>query len=63
MIMAGSKDCVFFRGLQKVPIAVTCHTQVACIERTPRDEVLVLATDGLWDVFSNKVCCGSKLKV
>jgi serine/threonine protein phosphatase PrpC len=30
--------------------------QVACIERTPKDEVLVLATDGLWDVFSCKVC-------
>ncbi|GFH25377.1 PPM-type phosphatase domain-containing protein, partial [Haematococcus lacustris] len=27
---------------------------VACIERTPSDEVLVLATDGLWDVFSCK---------
>jgi hypothetical protein len=30
--------------------------QVSCFERTPHDEVLVLATDGLWDVFSCKVC-------
>jgi len=31
------------------------HVQVVCVERTPQDEVLVLATDGLWDVFSCKV--------
>lgn len=31
--------------------------QVVCVERTEQDEVLVLATDGLWDVFSCKVRC------
>ncbi|KAL6761134.1 hypothetical protein V8C86DRAFT_2544057 [Haematococcus lacustris] len=33
---------------------VIAEPEVACIERTPSDEVLVLATDGLWDVFSCK---------
>ncbi|KAF5829921.1 phosphatase 2C-like domain-containing protein [Dunaliella salina] len=33
---------------------VIADPEVVCVERTPHDEVLVLATDGLWDVFSCK---------
>lgn len=36
-------------------VLVCTFVQVVCVERTPHDEVLVLATDGLWDVFSCKV--------
>lgn len=31
---------------------VIAEPEVACFERCPEDEVLILATDGLWDVFS-----------
>jgi hypothetical protein len=37
---------------------VIAEPEVACMERTLQDEVLVLATDGLWDVFSCKVWRG-----
>jgi protein phosphatase 2C len=31
---------------------IISEPEVCCIERLPEDEVLIIATDGLWDVFS-----------
>lgn len=31
--------------------------EVTITERTPEDECLILASDGLWDVVSNDVAC------
>lgn len=44
-----------------IPCMLHCVVQVAVVERTPHDEVLVLATDGLWDVFTCKVGFGGGL--
>lgn len=33
---------------------VTCIPDIKILSRTPQDEVLVLACDGLWDVFSSE---------
>ena len=32
---------------------VTCFPDISVVERTPGDEVLILACDGLWDVLSS----------
>ena len=32
--------------------------EVTITERTPEDECIILASDGLWDVVSNEVECG-----
>ncbi|XP_031121303.1 probable protein phosphatase 2C 24 [Ipomoea triloba] len=36
---------------------VTCQPEVMVIDRTPEDECLILASDGLWDVVSNDTAC------
>lgn len=36
---------------------VTCQPEVIVIDRTPEDECLILASDGLWDVVSNDTAC------
>ena len=33
-----------------------CRLQVTILSRVPEDELLLLASDGLWDVMSNQVC-------
>ncbi|KAL1806154.1 hypothetical protein ACET3Z_029222 [Daucus carota] len=37
---------------------VISEPEVTVIDRTPEDECLVLASDGLWDVVSNETACG-----
>lgn len=32
----------------------SCALQVMCLRRTPSDLLVILATDGLWDVFTNE---------
>nr|CAB3461275.1 unnamed protein product [Digitaria exilis] len=36
---------------------VTAEPEVTVTERTDEDECLILASDGLWDVFSNEMAC------
>uniref|UniRef100_A0A0D9WJZ7 protein-serine/threonine phosphatase n=1 Tax=Leersia perrieri TaxID=77586 RepID=A0A0D9WJZ7_9ORYZ len=36
---------------------VSAEPEVTVIERTEKDEFLILASDGLWDVVSNEVAC------
>lgn len=36
---------------------VSCEPEVTIIERTPGDDFLILASDGLWDVVSNETAC------
>ncbi|XP_078151800.1 protein phosphatase 2C 51-like isoform X2 [Carex rostrata] len=36
---------------------VTPEPEVKVIDRTARDEFLILASDGLWDVLSNEIAC------
>jgi protein phosphatase 2C len=36
---------------------VSAEPEVTAVERTEKDEFLVLASDGLWDVVSNEVAC------
>nr|GMD23969.1 probable protein phosphatase 2C 24 [Ipomoea batatas] len=36
---------------------VTCQPEVIVMDRTPEDECLILASDGLWDVVSNDTAC------
>lgn len=36
---------------------VSAEPEVTVVERTERDEFLILASDGLWDVVSNEVAC------
>lgn len=37
---------------------VVSEPEVTITERTPEDECLILASDGLWDVVSNETACG-----
>ncbi|KAK4431714.1 protein phosphatase 2C 37 [Sesamum alatum] len=37
---------------------VISEPEVTIAERTPEDECLILASDGLWDVVSNETACG-----
>ncbi|KAI3458657.1 hypothetical protein Pfo_015321 [Paulownia fortunei] len=37
---------------------VISEPEVTITERTPEDECLILASDGLWDVVSNETACG-----
>ncbi|GKV08048.1 hypothetical protein SLEP1_g19735 [Rubroshorea leprosula] len=37
---------------------VSCEPEVTITERTPEDDCLILASDGLWDVVSNDTACG-----
>lgn len=37
---------------------VSCEPEVTIINRTPDDECLILASDGLWDMVSNQTACG-----
>ncbi|KAK8566303.1 hypothetical protein V6N13_002017 [Hibiscus sabdariffa] len=37
---------------------VSCEPEVTVIDRTAEDELLILASDGLWDVVSNDTACG-----
>ncbi|KAL1552890.1 protein-serine/threonine phosphatase [Salvia divinorum] len=37
---------------------VSCEPEVTITERGEGDECLILASDGLWDVVSNKTACG-----
>ncbi|CAN4100992.1 unnamed protein product [Withania somnifera] len=37
---------------------VICVPEVTITDRTPEDECLILASDGLWDVVSNDTACG-----
>lgn len=39
----------------ELPAATCCLVQVTIVARHPSDEVLVMASDGLWDVMSNQV--------
>lgn len=34
---------------------VSCYPDIKIIERTPNDDILILACDGLWDVFSSEL--------
>lgn len=36
---------------------VTCEPDITVTERSDKDEFLILASDGLWDVISNEVAC------
>jgi len=36
---------------------VSAEPEVMVVERTDQDELLILASDGLWDVVSNEVAC------
>lgn len=36
---------------------VTSEPEVTVTNRTEKDEFLILASDGLWDVISNEVAC------
>uniref|UniRef100_A0A0D3GB26 protein-serine/threonine phosphatase n=1 Tax=Oryza barthii TaxID=65489 RepID=A0A0D3GB26_9ORYZ len=36
---------------------VSAEPEVRVVERTDKDEFLILASDGLWDVVSNEVAC------
>jgi protein phosphatase 2C len=36
---------------------VSAEPEVTAVERTEKDEFLVLASDGLWDVISNEAAC------
>jgi protein phosphatase 2C len=36
---------------------VSAEPEVTVVERTERDEFLILASDGLWDVVSNEAAC------
>jgi protein phosphatase 2C len=36
---------------------VIAEPEVTVMERTDKDEFLILASDGLWDVMSNDVAC------
>lgn len=38
--------------MQRAMYHVLPGLQIVCLERTPEDEVLIIATDGLWDVFA-----------
>ncbi|KAE8719713.1 putative protein phosphatase 2C 8 [Hibiscus syriacus] len=44
-------------GDQYLKPFVICRPEVTVHELTNRDEFLILATDGLWDVVSNEVAC------
>lgn len=37
---------------------VISEPEVTVTRRTPEDECLILASDGLWDVVSNETACG-----
>ncbi|GKV32956.1 hypothetical protein SLEP1_g41518 [Rubroshorea leprosula] len=37
---------------------VSCEPEVTITDRTPEDDCLILASDGLWDVVSNDTACG-----
>ncbi|OWM68780.1 probable protein phosphatase 2C 24 [Punica granatum] len=37
---------------------VSCEPEVTVMERTPSDDCLIIASDGLWDVVSNDTACG-----
>ena len=37
---------------------VICEPEVTTWDRSPEDECLILASDGLWDVVSNDTACG-----
>lgn len=36
---------------------VTCDPEITKIDRTPSDDFLVLACDGIWDCLTNESCC------
>uniref|UniRef100_A0A452XBC7 protein-serine/threonine phosphatase n=1 Tax=Aegilops tauschii subsp. strangulata TaxID=200361 RepID=A0A452XBC7_AEGTS len=36
---------------------VICEPEISITERCEEDDCLILASDGLWDVISNKVAC------
>ena len=44
-------------GDQYLKPYVICKPEVTMRTLTNRDEFLILATDGLWDVISNEVAC------
>ncbi|XWS50381.1 hypothetical protein CRYUN_Cryun12cG0083200 [Craigia yunnanensis] len=44
-------------GDQYLKPFVTCKPEVTVRELTNRDEFLILASDGLWDVISNEIAC------
>ncbi|KAJ4842459.1 hypothetical protein Tsubulata_001813 [Turnera subulata] len=37
---------------------VSCEPEVTITDRTPEDDCIILASDGLWDVVSNDTACG-----
>lgn len=37
---------------------VSCEPEVTITDRSPEDECLIIASDGLWDVVSNDTACG-----
>ncbi|XP_048527714.1 probable protein phosphatase 2C 37 [Triticum urartu] len=46
----------FVRDGQPEP-EVICEPEISITERCEEDDCLILASDGLWDVISNKVAC------
>lgn len=36
---------------------VICDPEITVTERTPEDDFIVLACDGIWDCLSNEACC------
>lgn len=37
---------------------VSCEPEITETTRSPEDDCLILASDGLWDVVSNETACG-----
>ena len=53
-------DCTYLRitaGSSSVSKPPLPELDVVAVERKDRDEFLILASDGLWDVVSNEVAC------
>lgn len=36
--------------------AVTCDPDITCTARSPKDEFIMLACDGIWDCLTNEEC-------
>ncbi|VAH24124.1 unnamed protein product [Triticum turgidum subsp. durum] len=48
---------VILAGHRLLKPEVICEPEISITERCEDDDCLILASDGLWDVISNKVAC------